>query len=134
MYQIDFDAPEAGAILRDARNRKALAQREVGELITPPAPWRTIAHYEKGDFKPRPPRRRMLCEVLDLYDVSEKPRSAVIEPLNDEDFAQGVYEALDPAFIRRRLKALSAGLHACQANVDALIADLEAIEAASAAI
>ena len=35
-------------------------------MLDPPCGWRTIAHYEKGDYKPKSPRREQIMDILNL--------------------------------------------------------------------
>lgn len=58
--------PMSGALIKAAREALGLTQTELGARLTPPAGWRTVAHWEADDFKPKSPRREQLAAILGI--------------------------------------------------------------------
>lgn len=65
---MDFNAAD----MKAARKQLGYTQTQLGQMLDPPVPWRTIAHWEKGDYKPKSPRREQLIRILDLAGAPEQ--------------------------------------------------------------
>lgn len=55
-----------GDVIRAARDAMGLTQSELGARLSPPAGWRTVAHWEAGDFRPKSPRREQIAAILGI--------------------------------------------------------------------
>lgn len=58
--------PMTGEVIRAARDAMGITQGELGARLSPPAGWRTVAHWEANDFKPKSPRREQIAAILGI--------------------------------------------------------------------
>lgn len=77
------EAVETGQRIKSARQAKGLTQGELGDLLNPPTPWRTVSHWEQGDYMPKSPRREQLAVILglNLGDIDSMSKREMLQEL-----------------------------------------------------